>query len=668
MRIAKKLTAVLLTGILILCSLPIHAFAAPESLEAQDVASIRDVSIFNGHAYKIYRNTSIGWHEAQEFCESVGGHLATVTDEEEDSFIRSMVVDTGLSFWLGATDERSEGEWRWVTGEAWEYSNAEFDNCDGVQHYLVVNHYYDCWDDQSEKETSRDGDLCDTGGFICEWDRETASETFFIGDRQFDRGIDYYTSKWKSHEYNPTLSNQLAALSYAAYDEREIEIAYQTLGFTQGFGSHYESFGGVDLNFCCYTIGFKKSEYNDDWICLITVRGSHSVSDWLYNLDIATSEEKHQGFLIPALGICNTIADAMLDQMISLQKVKFVITGHSRGAAIGNLLAVELMEQGVWPDNLYNYNFACPDVACKSEFPIYNNIFNLCNTDDLVAFVPGAPCDSFVTSGKSWGKYGRTFWFTKDVDGFFKSHAMSLYLDFFDQKISPNDFPFSLDSMSSGVLVKVFCPVDVVITDPNEKIIASVVDGEVGYYEEHEREILIFTDGDRKVIYLRGAPDFLVNLIGTDSGTMIYSVEALNYVTGERLATKTFCNVALEKGKTMQSPVGQAEQISDVELFVTEKTGGEIIYTNEINPDGTETPTTVAFPDREPSNDAGGNGASGQPEKNESLNGNDGNRPDLQNRNLTDIFVVIGIALLGAGILCAVFVLVFRRIKRRNTD
>ncbi|MBQ9074199.1 MAG: leucine-rich repeat protein, partial [Muribaculaceae bacterium] len=122
---------------------------------------------FNGHYYKVYYDIDIGWHDAELVCESLGGHLATLTTQEESEFVYNLASQAGIECWLGATDELCEGEWLWITGESWEYSNAEFDNCNNQQHYLVMNYYSNAvWDDQSEKT----GSNCTTGGYVCEWE------------------------------------------------------------------------------------------------------------------------------------------------------------------------------------------------------------------------------------------------------------------------------------------------------------------------------------------------------------------------------------------------------------------------------------------------------------------------------------------------------------------
>jgi len=79
---------------------------------------------FNGHYYEVI-NEGMYWTDAREVCEEKGGHLVTITSQEEEDFIEGLIEDNGSSdiyhYWLGATDEDEEGVWRWVDGEVfWE--------------------------------------------------------------------------------------------------------------------------------------------------------------------------------------------------------------------------------------------------------------------------------------------------------------------------------------------------------------------------------------------------------------------------------------------------------------------------------------------------------------------------------------------------------------------
>ena len=421
-------------------------------------------------------------------------------------------------------------------------------------------------------------------------------EKYYIVGREFNKNIDYYTANWDSSTYSPILANMLAALSVAVYNETDIKNAYDSLGFEKSFGL-YDYDVDFNPNRCGYSMSFKKSDYNDDWICLISVRGSSNFSDWVGNFNIiAIENEKHIGFAYPANNIYNNI-QSWLDINNISGNVKYVITGHSRGAAVANLLSVKLMENGVSADDVYNYNFACPDVACKIVFPIYTNIFNLCNREDIVPFVPGL-LSPLTTSGTSWNKYGQTYWFTKDAPDTLNplsDHDSGLYLEFFDQKLNPSDWEYSFwdkldDNLGRtlGWIAKILCPVDVIVTDKSGNKIASVINGEINYYDSNFGDVIIITEGDKKVIYIDGEKDFNIELIGTDTGTMTYSIEKCNLASGEIYESKIFNDVTLVDGKTMYSPVSEAETTKDIQLFVTEEKDGKKIYTHLVNEDGIE--------------------------------------------------------------------------------
>ena len=73
---------------------------------------------YNGHSY--YRSTgSMTWTEARQACANMGGYLVTVTTLAENNFLFNLWPNG----WIGLTDEVVEGQWRWVTGEPFSWSN-----------------------------------------------------------------------------------------------------------------------------------------------------------------------------------------------------------------------------------------------------------------------------------------------------------------------------------------------------------------------------------------------------------------------------------------------------------------------------------------------------------------------------------------------------------------
>lgn len=96
-----------------------------------------DCVCHKGHKFKLFTNTKT-WAEAKADCEARGGHLVTSTSKEKNDFLASITGKT--SVWLGATDEETEGVWKWINGEKWDYTNwhchVQPDNIGSKEHYL----------------------------------------------------------------------------------------------------------------------------------------------------------------------------------------------------------------------------------------------------------------------------------------------------------------------------------------------------------------------------------------------------------------------------------------------------------------------------------------------------------------------------------------------------
>jgi Ca2+-binding RTX toxin-like protein len=75
-----------------------------------------------GSIYEVVEG-SFSWEDARANAESRGGHLATITSEEEwNAIVQSLGATLNYSAtWLGATDSLEEGNWEWITGEAWGF-------------------------------------------------------------------------------------------------------------------------------------------------------------------------------------------------------------------------------------------------------------------------------------------------------------------------------------------------------------------------------------------------------------------------------------------------------------------------------------------------------------------------------------------------------------------
>ncbi len=74
----------------------------------------------NGHWYLLL-NQEGSWHTSHEYCRGMEAHLVTISDEAENRFVYAI----SSSAWLGASDEKDEDAWVWVTGEAMTCANRD---------------------------------------------------------------------------------------------------------------------------------------------------------------------------------------------------------------------------------------------------------------------------------------------------------------------------------------------------------------------------------------------------------------------------------------------------------------------------------------------------------------------------------------------------------------
>ncbi len=68
----------------------------------------------NGHWYK-WTDAELFWLDAAFAAFDEGGHLATITSQDENDFIQGL-LDAGEIAWIGGDDMASEGTWQWSVG------------------------------------------------------------------------------------------------------------------------------------------------------------------------------------------------------------------------------------------------------------------------------------------------------------------------------------------------------------------------------------------------------------------------------------------------------------------------------------------------------------------------------------------------------------------------
>jgi hypothetical protein len=138
----------------VLCLAGALALACPAWADSD-----RKVYPGTGHVYQRIDSPRLVWAAARDHCENLEGHLATITSAGENEFLRAEI---GGEVWLGGTDVRVEGQWEWITGESWSYSNWH----PGEPNNLYPEHYLMMYG----RGTWNDARGVDPRSFVCEWE------------------------------------------------------------------------------------------------------------------------------------------------------------------------------------------------------------------------------------------------------------------------------------------------------------------------------------------------------------------------------------------------------------------------------------------------------------------------------------------------------------------
>jgi hypothetical protein len=80
----------------------------------------------NGHEYDVVLAEGATWTSAKLAADSAGWYLATIGSAMENDFIKTLLDSTLRNrshFWLGGTDQVKEGEFKWIDGSPFSFTN-----------------------------------------------------------------------------------------------------------------------------------------------------------------------------------------------------------------------------------------------------------------------------------------------------------------------------------------------------------------------------------------------------------------------------------------------------------------------------------------------------------------------------------------------------------------
>ena len=137
-----------------------------------------------GDSYYYFYREAVTWTKASDRAKALGGHLATLTSQEEYQWFLS-VLPAGTQF-VSLGGQLSDGDkWEWVTGEEWKFTawgvsgtGSEEPNGRGPDRKLEFSNAYfpppGGWNDAYDGESAEIN--LDGRAFLVEWDSNTSME------------------------------------------------------------------------------------------------------------------------------------------------------------------------------------------------------------------------------------------------------------------------------------------------------------------------------------------------------------------------------------------------------------------------------------------------------------------------------------------------------------
>ncbi|MEE1504352.1 MAG: S-layer homology domain-containing protein [Acutalibacteraceae bacterium] len=181
-----------------------------------------------------------------------------------------------------------------------------------------------------------------------------------------------------------------------------------------------------------FFVGHKKINYNgvDNEVIVVSVRGTNGTNaEWSSNFDVGAdtpeyyaatgsehpdwvNKENHKGFDVSANRVLDVLEEYISTNVDADAKKSILITGHSRGAAIANIIGAHFEDNPNFRS--YTYTFATPNSTTSTDASNYKTVFNVKNKDDLIPYLPISEwgfTNYGVTKSISIAEYYENKWF-----------------------------------------------------------------------------------------------------------------------------------------------------------------------------------------------------------------------------------------------------------------
>ena len=412
-----------------------------------------------------------------------------------------------------------------------------------------------------------------------------------------------------SFGYDNSIAIPALALSGAVeISESQAEMVLDKLNFER-----IEHYDYSNTPYAAHTIASAKLKYGNSEYTLIAAiaRGTTGFMDFVVDVNPL-------GFASSAQVVKENIEKYAVKYGIDLvsDNIKFLLTGHSLGGAVANLLSIKLSDYAA-ASNTFVYTFASPlTVYAKLD---RGGVFNVVNRDDGVPYLSSALARHRIGEDIAWWRNGmidqRFYYLTggrslaeimerrsifyweipgQEITKFLTAHDTTTYMSYL---LSRGD---AGELYRYKIRIAAFkCPVDVFVYNKSGDLVGRVIDNIPEFVD-----VFIWLNGDEKYVYMPFDDTYTFKISGTGNGTLDYLVYEIDSATGEVVAQKEFSNVALFRGKQMSSEMIGDNSFSQTRLYVLDSLGKP---TAEVSEDGTEQPLQTGGNDGNSGNSNGNN-------------------------------------------------------------
>ena len=197
-----------------------------------------------------------------------------------------------------------------------------------------------------------------------------------------------------NNQNSPTSPSDDTAI-YKAMGMEDIEL---TSFKSQDFEKDSDDITKFVCSHKAFTYGNKKKE-----VIIVAIEGTDGTEEqWRSNMDVGadtedyknltgdhpewTNKEEHKGFNVTYNRVSGKVKEYIESKVDTNAEKVILITGHSRGGALSNLLGREYEDNQEFTS--FTYTFAAPNTTTSSNAGKYKTIFNIINTRDIIPTFP----------------------------------------------------------------------------------------------------------------------------------------------------------------------------------------------------------------------------------------------------------------------------------------